>query len=93
VLDAAGLESDEQEPDAEGGTAAPPALLVDVEADTLRQAARAIYDEIKKLRGGRTKLPPARFQEQLTQASTSHDGLREFAKELRDIVDELKGQG
>lgn len=95
VSDAAGLEADEagDAPSTEGGSDAPPPLLVDYEADTLRQTARAIYDEIKKLKGGRTKLPPARFQEQLAAASTSHDALREFAKELRDTVDELKGEG
>lgn len=90
VAESAGLEADEAEPGGGEETTTAATLLVDVEADTLRQTARGIYEEIKKLKGGRTKLPPARFQEQLTQASTSHDGLREFNKELRNIVDELK---
>jgi hypothetical protein len=97
VADASGLEDDTAQGDApgsEGGAAdLPPMPLVDVEADTLRQAARTIYEEIRKLRGGRTKLPPARFQEQLAAASTSHDALREYTAELRATVDELKGQG
>lgn len=94
VLEAAGLESDDSGPGEEGVDTVAPALpLVDVEADTLRQTARGIYAEIAKIRGGRNKLPPARFQEQLVAASTSHDALKEFAAELRNIVDELKGQG
>jgi hypothetical protein len=93
VAESAGLEADETEPGAGEAGAAAPVPLVDVEADTLRQAARGIYAEIVKLKGGRTKLPPARFQEQLMQASTSHDSLREFAAELRNLVDDLKGEG
>jgi hypothetical protein len=45
--------------------------------------ARTIYEEIRALKGGRTKLPPARFQERLTQASTSHDDLRTFLGDAR----------
>jgi hypothetical protein len=96
VLESAGLESDEQVADGEGGAdvAAAPALpLVDVEADTLRQTCRLIYEEVRGLKGGRTKLPPARFQERLAEASTAHDALREYAAELRLLVDELKGTG
>lgn len=96
IADASGLDTDGNAADGAeegGGSDAPPALLVDVEADTLRQAARAIYEEIRKLKGGRTKLPPGRFHEQLVAASTSHDSLKEYAAELRGIVDELKGQG
>jgi hypothetical protein len=92
VVEAAGLESDEQTEDAGPAQAAPPALLVDVEADTLRQAARTIYEEIRALKGGRTRLPPARFQEGLTQASTSHDDLRTFLVAMRALVDELKAE-
>lgn len=94
VADAAGLDSEGDIPGAEiEGDQSPPALLVDVEADKLRMTARTIYDEIRNLRGGRTKLPPARFQERLAETSTSHDALKEYAAELRNIVDELKGQG
>jgi hypothetical protein len=96
IADATGIEEGDGEgaPDAEAGAAeAPPAPLVDVEADTVRMTARGIYEEIRKLKGGRTKLPPARFQERLAEASTSHDSLREFAAELRTLVDELKGEG
>lgn len=94
VAEASGLEADETA--GEGGddaAAAPPALLVTYEADQLRQTCRLIYEEIKGLRGGRTKLPPARFQGLLTDASVSIDALQEFAANLRLMVDELKGQG
>jgi hypothetical protein len=96
VAGAAGLEGDETGDTGGGETAGPgsaPALLVDVEADTLRATCRTIFEEIRGLRGGRTKLPPARFQERLVEVSASHDQLREYAAELRTIVDELKGQG
>lgn len=96
VADAAGLEADETGDapgEGEAAAEAPPERLVDFEADQLRMASREIYDEIKKLKGGRTKLPPARFQERLREVSTSHDSLREYAAELRTMVDELKGEG
>lgn len=93
VAESAGLEADETEPGGGEAAAATPALLVYIEADTLRQTCRGIYDEIKKVKGGRTHLPPARFQERLREVSTSHDSLREFAAELRNTVDELKGEG
>lgn len=96
VADATGMEDDEQgdAPTSDGeAAAAPPRNLVDLEADTLRGAARTIYEEIRGIRGGRTKLPPARFQERLEEASTSHEALKTYAAELRALVDELKGQG
>lgn len=96
IAEASGMEEGEagDAPDGEGAAAeAPPANLVDLEADTVRMACRTIYEEIRGIKGGRQKLPPARFQERITAASTAHDDLRAFAEELRALVDELKGQG
>jgi hypothetical protein len=65
--------------------------LVDALADQLRATARSNYEELKKVdKAARTKLPPARFQERLAQASTSHEDLEALCKELRETVEEAK---
>lgn len=71
--------------------AAPALLMVDREADDLRGELRQVYVDIGQQKGGRTKLPPARFNERLIEASVSHDALRALKVELEGTLAELKG--
>jgi hypothetical protein len=92
VVEAAGLESDEQTEDAGPAQAAPPALLVDVEADTLRQSTPAPSTR----RSGAQGRPYQAAARALSGAA--HAGvdiarrLRELLADAAALVDELKAE-
>lgn len=69
-----------------------PMPLTDAKADELRGECRTAYRALTKEKGGRAKLPTAAFESNLRQASTSHEGLEEFAKRIRAMQIEVAGQ-
>lgn len=54
--------------------------LTDDKADKLRLACRKLYESVPK-----SKLPKARFESELRQASTKHEDLEAFGKRLEEM--------
>lgn len=62
-----------------------PPPLADAEAESLRKAAQAAYDDLRKLNP--TLMPPARFANQVANAEHSHERLRQVVAAFEDVRD------
>lgn len=100
VLDHGDVASDDtaesNDPDAPAEGAQEPAVpvlpeLTDERAEALKEAARALYAEVKELKGGKQVWPQGVFATQLTASHHSHEELEKLVAALTADRDRLKG--
>lgn len=69
-----------------------PAPLDDERARELKARARATYERIGELDGGRLKVTPGMFHSYMTRAEHSHDRLEEFIAYLEERETQIPGE-